>query len=80
MKDSKIILIDKYNKYYSCFTDCVVCISTFLMEKAVYNATLMLVTFFHAGGKRVSFESSLHYHKYQVFGFLNIDSDILTIN
>lgn len=22
MKDSKIILIDKYKKYYSCFTDC----------------------------------------------------------
>lgn len=22
MKDSEIILIDKYNKYYSCFPDC----------------------------------------------------------
>lgn len=61
--------------------NCVVYMATSLVEKAVYYETLMLVTFCHAVGKRVSFESSLHYHKYQGwFFFLNIDFNILTIN
>jgi len=38
----------------------VVYTATLLMEEAVYNEILMLLTFCHAEGKRVSFESSLH--------------------
>jgi len=38
----------------------VVYTATSLVEEAVYDEILMLLTFCHAEGKRLSFESSLH--------------------